>query len=707
MGEDGNNISVARDAYGFSLNYYNNDYIPVNSSVAPFSSNMHGLPGAPSDGVGTAAELYNGNIGSMMVNIPKLGTTSQLVYGYQYDQLNRIVSMNAYKNFNNQNNTFSPIAVDDYKERVTYDPMGNILSYNRNGTTASARPLAMDSLSYNYINNTNKLSHVTDGVSAINYTEDIDNQGAGNYTYDAIGNLKSDAAEGLNNIQWNVYGKISSISKAAGNITYTYDAAGNRISKTVGGRTSIYVRDASGNVMSIYESLNNNYPAQEEAHLYGSSRIGIAQMHTEPVPANNVASGYGTAKISTFNRGDKFFELSNHLGNVLATISDKKIGVPTTPGGSSISYYNADVVTANDYYPFGMQMPGRNYAQANSSYRYGFNGEEKDNEVKGEGNSYDYGSRIYDPRLGRWLSTDPLQKKYPNWSPYNYVMNSPLKLKDEDGRDVGVSIVGNTITFSSTVFVTGPGRSDIAEKGQNAFNTLNKAALQNRTYTDNKGKCYEVHFQVHYVSVDKENPNDPNYAAYQETMKAKVGRNGNNVINTEGIGGEHLKTFKGENSQTATRSNAGHESNNFYNAKKNGNGYVSEVADATGNSAYLFNQAPGKTVVHETFHLFGLGDRYIEGVKYDYVVNGKITNPAIITQDSYYEGYNDDLMNQNSLSNFNQEHIDNLAKAALSKIGKNGGTGVIGTNVDKANLNDKKSAANTLKDKHYVKSKNQ
>ncbi len=45
---------------------------------------------------------------------------------------------------------------------------------------------------------------------------------------------------------------------------------------------------------------------------------------------------------------------------------------------------------------------------AEGLYRYGFNGKENDNEVKGEGNQQDYGFRIYDPRLGRFLSVDPL-----------------------------------------------------------------------------------------------------------------------------------------------------------------------------------------------------------------------------------------------------------------------------------------------------------
>jgi RHS repeat-associated protein len=84
-----------------------------------------------------------------------------------------------------------------------------------------------------------------------------------------------------------------------------------------------------------------------------------------------------------------------------------------------------------------MQMPGRKF---NGGYRYGFNGKENDNEVSGEGNKLDFGARIYDSKLGRWLSLDPLQKKYPNESHYAFVSNSPLLYADMDGRDKIITI---------------------------------------------------------------------------------------------------------------------------------------------------------------------------------------------------------------------------------------------------------------------------
>jgi RHS repeat-associated protein len=93
-------------------------------------------------------------------------------------------------------------------------------------------------------------------------------------------------------------------------------------------------------------------------------------------------------------------------------------------------------VSATDYYPFGWAMPGRTYTAA--SYKYGFNGKENDNEVKGDGNQQDYGMRIYDPRLGRFLSVDPISKKYAELTPYQFASNTPIVAVDIDGLESSV-----------------------------------------------------------------------------------------------------------------------------------------------------------------------------------------------------------------------------------------------------------------------------
>ena len=80
-----------------------------------------------------------------------------------------------------------------------------------------------------------------------------------------------------------------------------------------------------------------------------------------------------------------------------------------------------------------MLVPNRH--GSSNSYRYGFNGMEKDDEIKGEGLQYDYGFRIYDPRIGKFLSTDPLFKSFPWYTPYQFAGNKPIMAIDLDGLE--------------------------------------------------------------------------------------------------------------------------------------------------------------------------------------------------------------------------------------------------------------------------------
>ena len=135
-----------------------------------------------------------------------------------------------------------------------------------------------------------------------------------------------------------------------------------------------------------------------------------------------------------FVAGLKQYEISNHLGNVLATVSDIKQAVDVTPPDGVVDYERAVVKTEQSYYPFGMLQPEMSYSFNSAKYRQGFNGMEKDNEIKGTGNSLDFGARIYDPRLGRWMSLDPYSYKYPYESNYVFVGNNPIKFIDPDGN---------------------------------------------------------------------------------------------------------------------------------------------------------------------------------------------------------------------------------------------------------------------------------
>jgi RHS repeat-associated protein len=79
--------------------------------------------------------------------------------------------------------------------------------------------------------------------------------------------------------------------------------------------------------------------------------------------------------------------------------------------------------------------PERSEKSGAGRYRYGFNGKENDNEVKGVGDQIDYGFRMYDPRVCRFLSVDPLTKKYPELTPYQYGSNRPIDGIDMNGLE--------------------------------------------------------------------------------------------------------------------------------------------------------------------------------------------------------------------------------------------------------------------------------
>lgn len=86
-----------------------------------------------------------------------------------------------------------------------------------------------------------------------------------------------------------------------------------------------------------------------------------------------------------------------------------------------------------DYSPFGVSLDGRTLES--DFYRRGFNGMEKDDDFKGEGNSYSTEFRQMDPRLGRWLSLDPLMAMFSSQSSYVAFDNNPIYFNDPNGAE--------------------------------------------------------------------------------------------------------------------------------------------------------------------------------------------------------------------------------------------------------------------------------
>lgn len=148
------------------------------------------------------------------------------------------------------------------------------------------------------------------------------------------------------------------MSKSGGNISFSYDAGGNRIVKEVGGNKQHYIRDAQGNILSVYRYDGTNLKWTEQ-DIYGSSRLGTWSWDTT-VPARVMLPQSETDTLSDWHlTGSRDYELTNHLGNVLAVITDKKIGVSS--GGNVVDYYKAEVLSQQDYYPFGMTEPERSF----------------------------------------------------------------------------------------------------------------------------------------------------------------------------------------------------------------------------------------------------------------------------------------------------------------------------------------------------------
>jgi RHS repeat-associated protein len=80
-------------------------------------------------------------------------------------------------------------------------------------------------------------------------------------------------------------------------------------------------------------------------------------------------------------------------------------------------------------------MPGRHANTAD--YRYGLQGQEMDDEIKGEGNSLNYTFRMHDPRIGRFFAVDPLEKKFPYYSPYQFSGNKLIAHIEIEGLEEG------------------------------------------------------------------------------------------------------------------------------------------------------------------------------------------------------------------------------------------------------------------------------
>jgi len=467
----GNNDSMfAKDIFGYTLNYFHNDYNSITAS--PFIADTISFGNTFST---NAPNLYNGNIRAMVTSItnPTNGNRLPMLTAYKYDQLNRIKSMKAFDNIDIDSNKWENSGwTDKYKSTFEYDANGNLKTLARYAANGNI----FDNFTYNYLMDgngklmQNRLYHINDAATPLTNGEDITDQGTfmsndlsinrkNNYNYDEIGNLRKDSTEGIANIEWTVYGKVKSITRYDGfsktvnsstiypsDLEFLYDATGNRIAKiektrdasglksSAEWKNTYYIRDAQGNEMAIYKYYFQNTHAHfklTEQPMFGSSRLGSDYDTLELI------SALPQSIVFSHTLGNKQFELSNHLSTILTTMSDRKVAQETTTGSGIIGYYNADITSSQDYYPFGMLMPERNFSS--NIYIHGYQGSERDGEITETAGNYTTFNRELDTRACRWWSVD---SKFSAWeSPYVSMGNNPIVFND---------IMGDTIRVQGT-----------------------------------------------------------------------------------------------------------------------------------------------------------------------------------------------------------------------------------------------------------------
>nr|WP_299213970.1 RHS repeat-associated core domain-containing protein [uncultured Allomuricauda sp.] len=353
----------------------------------------------------TAAE-YGAFLGNGNSNAPATVTnTNTYNSGSGTIDLEATQSITLSPNFHAQSgSTFTAriVSTDGFEEGggdynvtgIEYDPNGNIERLIRNKQT-EGNTNAMDDLTYHYnAAKPNRLTHVDDSKGNVAGADDIGDQGANNYSYNAIGQLTGNTAEGIT-YTYNAQGLVTEV-QVSGNtrVKFYYSDRGQRVKKesySAGGQlsgTTYYVRDFIGNPMAIYYRPSGGGLSLIEQPLYGNQRLGMR-----------------------YEADDSYvYELKDHLGNVRTLF--KKNG--TSPNLQGIT----------DYYPFGMTMPGLNTLA--NSYRYTYQGQEKDEETGKEA----FQLRLWDSRIGRWLTTDPYGQFN---SPYLGMGNNPVVGVDPDG----------------------------------------------------------------------------------------------------------------------------------------------------------------------------------------------------------------------------------------------------------------------------------
>ncbi|MBC9795835.1 DUF6443 domain-containing protein [Sinomicrobium weinanense] len=357
---------------------------------------------------GAVSPLYNGNIAETYWKTKNDNTLRR--YAYTYDALNRITS----GLFNNAGST----AKNHYTVKdIAYDKNGNITDLTRAGWQNSDSYTDMDVLDYRY-NSTNRLSRVIDtGNKSYGFKDGTNTNN--DYTYDANGNLTSDANKGITGIAYNHLNLPTKVTvnnpEHTGNIEYIYGADGVKLKK---------VAVDNGKTTSI--EYANGY-------IYENGSLAFFS-HPE---------GYVTKENNTFKY---MYQYKDHLGNI--RLSYANMGTTSAP--------QLEVIEENNYYPFGLKHRGYNPQTSplgNSvAQRWKFNGIELEESLGL--NLYEMEFRNYDATIGRFMNVDPLAEERISLTPYNFTQNNPVLRIDPLGLldTYGLEKDGNVVWLDATTY---------------------------------------------------------------------------------------------------------------------------------------------------------------------------------------------------------------------------------------------------------------
>lgn len=425
LGADGvTNTAMRKDLFSMVLNYYTKDFIHTGS---PFHS-----PGNSAYLQGNG-NLFNGNIASWQSKILNAGAGGYLEgeetgYRYMYDQLNRLREANFY--VNDRSTGWQYANPGEYDETFHYDFNGNINWLKRYAFSLdSGYVLAIDKeTSFTYHGVTNKLDRYADVAGTLG------NKGTGDarnvdFTYNAIGNLLShhsdDGTEDIA-VTWTPNNKVDAITDNATSpyttTTYLYDAIGNRVKKSVSGpsgtENTYYINMADGKTLATYTELLDPGNAQlkyavDERHIWGLDHLGLLR-------GENPVHSPGGAYVDSLPPIE--YEIKDHLGNTRVVFTDTTTtALPVPP----------DMLAYNNYYSYGSLQHDRHWNTA--SYRFGFNGQERDDNILGVGNLNTAKYWEYDTRLGRRWNLDPVTQY--SFSNYSVLGCNPITHVDPQGND--------------------------------------------------------------------------------------------------------------------------------------------------------------------------------------------------------------------------------------------------------------------------------